>query len=340
MTDEIQLAREARPYAAGPSPELVRTARAELLKEIAGAQRWTRRRTLPIAVPALASVIAAAIVAVAVLGRGSESAWAAELVRVAEQAPRLLVDAPGWRVTRADQFGADLGEMTFSNGERELELRWSPAQRLAQTLRDRGDKVDVVTTVRAGGAEIRVFRYRGTNDFTAVWVRGDSMLELRGFAADAATFASAVVSLRGVDVDSWLSAMPESVVKPESRAQVVEEMLSGVPLPAGFDTAALRRGDVVRDRYQLGAQVAGAVACSWLKHWSEARHSGDETAARAAVDAMATSNRWPVLLEMNELGDYPEVLWQYADAMATNAAIAAGKALSVEESYAAALGCD
>ena len=31
--------------------------------------------------------------------------------------------------------------------------------------------------------------------------------------------------------------------------------------------------------------------------------------------ALASSRNWPVLLEMNAEGDYPEVVWQYADAL-------------------------
>jgi hypothetical protein len=46
-----------------------------------------------------------------------------------------------------------------------------------------------------------------------------------------------------------------------------------------------------------------------------------------------------VLLEMKKDGAYPEVLWQFADAMATNAPLAAGKPVTVEESYRDALGC-
>jgi hypothetical protein len=54
---------------------------------------------------------------------------------------------------------------------------------------------------------------------------------------------------------------------------------------------------------------------------------------------MATSRRWSILLEMQEDGHYPKVLWEYADAMAANAPLAAGKPVSVEESYRDALGC-
>jgi hypothetical protein len=54
---------------------------------------------------------------------------------------------------------------------------------------------------------------------------------------------------------------------------------------------------------------------------------------------MATSHRWSILLEMRKGGAYPETIWQYADAMARNAPLAAGKPVTVEDSYRDALGC-
>src|SRR5262249_15510938 len=136
----------------------------------------------------------------------------------------------------------------------------------------------------------------------------------------------------------WLSAMPASVVQPADQATVVDEMLKGVPLPAGFDAQGLVREDV-RDRYQLGAKVSGAVACAWIGQWVVARRDGDTAATSAAVAAMATSRGWTILKEMQAEGDYPEVLWQYADAIAGPGTVEGGKTLSVEESYRQALGC-
>jgi hypothetical protein len=116
-------------------------------------------------------------------------------------------------------------------------------------------------------------------------------------------------------------------------------MLAGIPLPPGFDAASIPTSDAVRDRYQLGAQVAGTVACAWIDRWVAARRDGDEAAVREAVDAMATSTSWPILREMNAEGDYPEVLWELAAAMETNAAAPAGTPTSVEQAYESALGC-
>jgi hypothetical protein len=85
--------------------------------------------------------------------------------------------------------------------------------------------------------------------------------------------------------------------------------------------------------------VSGAVACAWIDRWVTARRTGDEVGVRNAVSAIESSHGWPILREMDEEGDYPEVLWELADAMRPNEPISGGKPLSIEESYQAALGC-
>jgi hypothetical protein len=70
-----------------------------------------------------------------------------------------------------------------------------------------------------------------------------------------------------------------------------------------------------------------------------AHRVGDEDGAREAVEAMATTSSWPILQEMEDEGDYPQVLRQYAIAMAEDGFVPAGKPLTIEESYATALGC-
>ena len=342
MTDELALLRDARPHAAGPSPELAGATRRQVMGEIAfeaGGRRTIRRRAV-VLVAAAAVAVATALVGVTSLDRGG-AAWAAAVVRVAETSPRLLVDAPGWSVTRADEFAVGYGEMTFSDGERQLELHWQRDVDLGAKLDDPGSGLDSLGTTIVQGTPARLFRYSGSTDFAAVWSQGGYGLEARGVAPDLATFTALVGTLHEVSVDTWLSAMPQSVVKPDGRSKVVLEMLDGVPLPPRFDVAPLLRGErgAVLDRYQLGAQVTGAVACAWLDRLVAARRAGDDAALRQAVGALATSHDWKALREMAAIGDYPRVLWEYADAAATNAPIAAGKELTVAESYRDALGC-
>jgi len=341
MRDEIELLRDARPHTAGPSQEVVSAARAALLADIAGARRprWRRRRLFGLAAPAVAAAVAAIVVGITLSGRSDGQAWAAALVRVAEASPRLLVDEPGWEVTRADELGVDYGEMTLANDGRRLDLKWLPAGAYDNAVDKRVADMDDLATAPVAGAEARVFRYPETNDYVAVWLQGDYTVEARGLAADADAFRETLGSLHEVDVDTWLSAMPESVVVPARQAEVVDEMLAGIPLPPGFDSTAIRATDALRDRYQLGAQVSGAVACAWIERWVAARRAGDEAGERAAVDAMATSSTWPVLQEMDAEGDYPEVLWELATAMKTNGSVPAGKPMTVEDAYRPALGC-
>jgi len=95
----------------------------------------------------------------------------------------------------------------------------------------------------------------------------------------------------------------------------------------------------VHDRYQLGAKVAGSVACRWIERWIGADAAGDTQAAQQAIDAMATSRRWAILVEMDADGDYPEALWELADATATGNQVSGGERMTVQASYANTLGC-
>ncbi|HYZ29032.1 MAG TPA: hypothetical protein VE570_08265, partial [Thermoleophilaceae bacterium] len=137
----------------------------------------------------------------------------------------------------------------------------------------------------------------------------------------------------------WLGAMPPSVVTPASTAETVDAMLADMQLPAAFDASSLRNDASVHDRYQLGARVAGAVACAWIERLIDARREGNERAVRDAAAALRGSKDWAILREMRAEGDYPEVLWQYADEVAGKTGVVASKAGSVEASYRSALGC-
>ncbi|HEY3714918.1 MAG TPA: RNA polymerase sigma factor [Jatrophihabitantaceae bacterium] len=118
-----------------------------------------------------------------------------------------------------------------------------------------------------------------------------------------------------LDVDTWLGAMPASVVEPADARATVDAMLASLPLPPGLDRQRLYQQET-RDRYQVGATVSGAVACGWLDQWVAAERSGDAQKLKQAADALATSHGWKVLNDMNAEGDYPEALWEYASQVA------------------------
>jgi hypothetical protein len=303
-----------------------------------------RRRRPRWRLPGLAAAAAGAAVVVAIvlagggdrLGTSPERAWAKPALRVANAVPRLLIGQPGWSVTRADEFSVREGEMTFQNGRRRVGLFWRSSP-LREWVDDRAHSADRLASVRLLGARAIVFRYHGPyRSYTALWRNGRYTMELTASGVSAAEYRRVLASLQAVGVDKWLGAMPPSVVLPADSEQAIEDMLSGIPQPDGFE---LDPPSGVRERYQLGARVAGGVACAWIAQWVEARAAGDAAAASEAVEAMGTSRRWPILREMNAEGDYPEVLWEYADAMRGSMPFPGATPEWVENGYRSGLGC-
>jgi hypothetical protein len=319
VPDLDALRRLAPPVAPAP-PELVARARARVL-------RPHRRRRRPALLLAPVAAAAALALGLTQLGGGGQT-FAAELVRAAQASPRLLMD--GWSVTRVDEWSAGEGEMTFASGSRTLALSWWTA---AGTTPGK-DSDDLRLHATVAGAPATVYRYRGTSDYTAFWTAGGATVEARALAPTPDDFLALLARLRRADAEAWLRALPASAVQPDAHADTVAAMLKGLPLPPGFDAGALADGARTRDRYQLGAQVAGAVACGWIADWL---HGPDRA---RAVRALATARDWPILDELTAQGDYPRVLWQYADAIVHgDGTVVGGKRVTVAESYESALGC-
>jgi hypothetical protein len=165
------------------------------------------------------------------------------------------------------------------------------------------------------------------------------VLEFRTSATSLVEFGSLLDTLHVVDVDTWLTAMPDSVIKQADVMAVITDMLTGIPLPEGFDSTSLADDDQINDRYQLGARVVSAVSCIWIEQWINAKATGDTVAAGAAADAMRTSSMWPIIQEMNQSGDYGKALQMHVDAMTDNPPPLGLGGPTLEESYRLALGC-
>ncbi|MDA0163017.1 hypothetical protein OM076_22280 [Solirubrobacter ginsenosidimutans] len=277
------------------------------------------RRPVLLATPI---AVGAVILAVVLTQLGGGQPFAEAAIRAAQASPRLLVN--GWKVTRVDEWDAGTGEMTFARDGRSVEVSW--------TAVDNGNK-DLVRVAGAevAGADAWVGRYPGSTDYVARWRQGDAFVQARGDAATPAAFIDVLERIYQVGAEDWLAALPATAVEPKAQAAAASQMLMGIPLPPGFKTPPAT--DETRDRYQLGAKVAGAVVCGWIEEWLH----GDTA---AAARALAGSRSWPLLQDMNAEGDYPEVVWQYADAINGKGDVPGGKlGLSVDGTYREALGC-
>lgn len=282
--------------------------------ELAIPESPRRRRGAAFAFAALA--VAAALAAVFVLSTGGDATkrepeFASAAIRVAEANPRLLVTAPGWSVKHAYGFEVDSGTMIFVKDEwgfaRKFELSWYPARFYRRYLHDRADVGPRVRGTLLGFQTTTVHNPRNTlgADYETLFSpEGDVAVEVHAVLRNKREYEQVLQSLRRVDVETWLRAMPPEVVRPGVLSSLVEQMLSGVPLPPDFDRGALPNSGLVTDRYRLGTKVTGVVACGWLDRWSQATRAGDEAAAAEAVRAMQTARRWPVLLRMAREGGW------------------------------------
>ncbi len=129
--DELRAFRSGLP---GPSAEEVRSARAQLQRELDGPQppgpgrrSWPRARLLLGSTTAAALAGLAAVLLTAAGGSAPAPAYGAELVRFAESTPLLLLEGPGWRVQDVYEAPGGPYRPRGSEGEGSMEFVTGPA---------------------------------------------------------------------------------------------------------------------------------------------------------------------------------------------------------------------
>lgn len=261
-------------------------------------------------------------------------------VRIAERNPRILVSEQGWKVRYLEGFSPTSGGMTFQLGPDRwhdddgghtnlapsFDINWYPADQYEGYRQDR-ENVGRVQQLDVLGQRAQMISYSDDDHAVMLPPEGGVFIEMRGRLGDEAAFKRFLAgSIQKVGVREWLAALPAEMVTADNADSRLEKILADIPRPPGFEAAVLAR-EVALDRYQFGALVTGRVTCGWISSWA---HGGAAEKA-AAVKALATSHDWKILREMDVDGDYPEVVWEYADQ------IAQGK---LPEGYRQGLGCE
>lgn len=275
--------------------------------------RRVRRRLVLVAVAAVTALIALGGVVVPRLGgpAAPAPAYAAELIAVAETTERVLIDAPGWKIDRVIDFNATSGKMNFTKGQQRVTMAWAPAKAYQAQLRDRGHD-SRSERVEALGRAGTMFHYSASEQTTILQPKGRTFLEIRAELGSERAYRDMLAKVRAVDVDTWLAALPDSVVTPDQKPAVIAQMLADIPRPEGFDTKPLLTRTTT-DRYQVGARVTGTVACGWIDQWAAAKKRGDEEGARAAIAALRSAKSWKVLKEMEDQGHFAQGVWPVGD---------------------------
>lgn len=252
------------------------------------------------------------------------------------QGNRAVLDAPGWQVDQVEDQ-PPYGSVGYSKGRAWLEITWYGADSYADYVVDRehivsppapGEPVEVL------GRPAQLWAYSADDHTVIREVEAGHWMEIRGLGLDRPDYLALLQQLRLVTLEEFAAALPDSVIVGAERPAAVDAILQGIEGVAGvrFPAGAapeLRTGELV-DPYHLGADVAGAVACAWITEFKDATSADDQQRMTEAARVLGTARQWPVLLEMDERGDYSEVIWD------TAAEVAAGQ---VPKGYAQGLGC-
>jgi hypothetical protein len=223
----------------------------------------------------------------------------------------------------------------FESGTSEAELNVDAGVGLEGLIADRVSDGRQIDDGAVWGVRAVVVSGEVDTDHSAIWGIDGVVFEFRA-GVDESTFRSLLASLAIVDHEEWIAALPDTVVTDRSAA--VSEYLSDIPLPPGFDATSLKAGPE-EYWYQVGADVAGAVTCAWIDQWAAAKATQDQAAVDQAVDGLGTSREWRILIDMSAEGDFSQVVWEYADAIAGDGTVTAGMVLTVEESYQQTFDC-
>jgi hypothetical protein len=302
--------------------------------------RGTRRGVRALAALAVAASVAGLVVLAQPAERRSvpERRWSAALVTRAQQSPRLLIAAPGWRIDRANDYGEDGGETTFGNGRLWMDVNWYPGRLYDMYVTDRRRGAERVAELTVDGHHAVLFRHDGNAPigvtFYALWFDGSYAVELRtDVIAEESDFREVARSVESVDVDTWLAAMPESVVTPEERQRAIERIVADMDVPPNVDLQELAGRQVVTQ--SLDFEVATAVVCGWIEWWIEADEAGDEAGRREAAEALAGAHDWDAVA-----GNSIQAGYVAGVAEEMQSAGAAGGSGSVGARFRRDVGCD
>jgi hypothetical protein len=307
-------------------------------------RRRPRNLVLAGGAAALAVIVVALVLVLAGGDGGSSSrAYGAELIRFAESTPLLLLEEPGWRVQDVSEQPAregTVGFMEFVTGkdvpepnirpvhadksgkmivtglqpasvrQRLVRLRWRPEAEGPMEFGSRGKTVrlPVLGTTATVNTRAETYANQGgphDREMIATWTEGGVVIELQASVPDLAAMEERLGWVAKVDSQVWLEAMPARVVKAADFEGSVKEILKGIPLPKTFAISRVHNSGLTTSRDDVASEVAGTVACLWLRQWGEARRDGDQAAEAEAEKAMASSHNWPVFHDAKGGAPYP-----------------------------------
>nr|BFE70049.1 hypothetical protein GCM10020092_033500 [Actinoplanes digitatis] len=230
--------------------------------------------------------------------------------------PVLWIHEPGWVAKSVYGFATDgTGTVAYVRGQRQLEFTWYPADQYESYYTDRLD-VSAPRAVTVATSPGSLFTYSDSDFAVMLQARDGTFAELRTSGPwTRAAFDQVLTKVERVGVRTWQASLPKTVVTRDRAAAVAADMLADVPLPPGFDEAALT-GLGTNDRYQFAAQITGRVGCGWIREFRRATEADDTAGRQRASEAMRGSRQWAILREIDAGGAWSSSFWELADKIA------------------------
>lgn len=292
------------------------------------------RRWLVLAAASIALLVGS--VAVLWPQASDQPVWAAEAVAIANDAPRLLVD--GWDVEGVGAFSVENGEVTFESNGRNADIFWTPGSRFADLVDDRSRSSADTTAATAGNVDWTIFDYSGS-EYRAVGLIQSHTVEVVASPTAESEFVDLLDKIEIVDVDTWLSALPDSIVQPTNQVGVVEQMTADIPLPPGLALSDITDTNIVGNRTQVAIEVLRPVVCGWIDTWFTANDAGDQQLSERAEEVLGATRKWAIVQEMGG-GLWFESLLQRTDAVATGSLITDGSSPEpIDRDNLSGIGC-
>jgi len=210
---------------------------------------------------------------------------------------------------------------------------------LAPLLRDasgvRNAKVADISSPATDGVIIT----QTSGQVVALWYASGLVFELTPEPESAVELEIWLNEMAVVSDDEWQLLVPSDWVARNDVVNAVEQLMEGVPTPAGFDTARILAAAAPGNPERLASRTASLVACAWINQWLRAADGGNAVSVDQAVSAMQTISSWPAVEQLSQDSPARRTLIDYAAAMATESGIVGGSELTVGASYQQALGC-
>jgi hypothetical protein len=270
----------------------------------------------------VALAVVFAILTPVLLGSGGGTASPATSSATATPAtanPFLLMKVPGWKIGQVSlALGGLNGQVVFDGpGHAQLGVIWGQSSDQEEIYQSQVKTFGKPLTTTLFGEPASLFEVPDQKPYQHVLFPkpGGRPIGLVGGGTDLKTFQQQVQSLVEVTPSQWYAALQDRIVATDTLPAAVTRVLTGVPLPEGFD-ASKYTGDLPMDYFLFGENLTGAVVCDWMNTYRRAWTAGDESTMAGTEKVLKGAKDWTFVRQTDSVPAWVDALPPYLAKMA------------------------